>query len=137
MDPKKLLYAVLVAALVVLAVAVPVLAEGDIPMWVQRARLAYVGRNCSCPDRMVAMVHIRDATKSMVAGALVTVNWTVPYSDEEITQKAQTNSQGIAEFDVPSAVAGDYVLCIDAVTAAERTYDPGLDREVCPVITAY
>ena len=137
---RKLRYVAILAGVLVSTLALPVLADGDTPMWVHRIRLAYVGRNCSCPDRMVAMVHIRDATKAMVADAEVTVEWTVPKPDGTVAvveQTAVTAFQGIAEFAVPAAQAGEYKLCVVSVTEAEREYRPLSDREECPTIRAY
>ena len=61
MKAKKLLCLAILAGILVLAIAVPVMAA-DTPMWIQRVRLAYTGRSSSGPDAVVAFIHIRDAT---------------------------------------------------------------------------
>ena len=138
---RQLLYVAIVAGVLVSTLALPVLAEGDtIPMWVHRIRLAYVGRNCSCPDQMVALIHIRDATNAMVADAKVIAKWTVTLPDgtvEVVEQTSTTAFQGIAEFAVPAERSGEYEICVVGVTKEGWQYDASLDRESCPVIRAY
>jgi hypothetical protein len=132
MKAKLPLYLSIVVGILLSLVAFPVLAEGSpIPMWVSRARLAYVGRSSTGPDAVVGMIHVRDATQAMVAGASVTVEWTLP--DGTILQEtALTAFQGVAEFRV-WAGRGAYRLCVIDVTKEGWLYDPDLDRESCPV----
>ena len=140
---KQLLHAAIFAGVLVSTLALPVLADGDtipIPMWVHRIRLAYIGRTCTCPDRMVALIHIRDATKDMVADAKVIAKWTVTLPDgtvEVVEQTSTTAFQGIAEFAVPAERSGEYEICVVGVTKEGWQYDASLDRESCPVIRAY
>ena len=122
----------LIIALCVLLsfIALPVLAEDPIAMWVSRARLAYVGRSSTGPDAVVGLIHVRDANLQMVAGATVTATWTTP-DGEELHQTAVTAFQGIAEFRIWEG-RGEYTLCVDGVTKGGWLYNPGLDRNTCP-----
>lgn len=135
-----MLYIVIVAGLLASAVALPALAdEGDIEMWVHRARVAYTGRSSGSSDDMVAFIHIRDANLEMVEGALVTAVWTwevrgVEGTSEELEMK--TNEQGIAVFDDMWHGAGDYTICVTGVTKADAEnvsweYNATLNRETC------
>lgn len=132
MRAKLLLYLAIVVGILLSLVAFPVLAEGNpIPMWVSRARLAYVGRSSTGPDAVVGMIHLRDATRAMVEAAAVSVEWTLP--DGTVLQEtALTAFQGVAEFRA-WAGRGAYRLCVTDVTKEGRLYDPDLDRESCPV----
>jgi hypothetical protein len=136
MTAKKLLYPVLVAAIVVLAVAVPVFAEDDIPMWVQRARLAWCGRSSGGPDRVVGMIHIFDANREMVDGALVEVVWTLPNAGELVTTTVTSDPQGIAEFSLWDG-RGDYEICVLNVAKEGWTYDYDQNREECATISVW
>jgi hypothetical protein len=131
MRTKLPLYLVIAVTMLVSLIAVPVLADdGPIPMWVSRARLAYNGRSSGSPDRVVGMIHVRDANLSMVPGAAVTAEWTLP--DGTVFQKtAVTAFQGIAQFTV-WAGRGVYKLCVIDVTKDGWLYDPSLDLETCP-----
>ncbi|MCU0522001.1 MAG: hypothetical protein MUF84_15080 [Anaerolineae bacterium] len=121
----------LVIALCILlsSIALPVLAEDSIAMWVSRARLAYVGRSSTGPDAVVGLIHVRDANLQMVDGATVTATWTTP--DGRVQQTAVTAFQGIAEFRI-WAGRGTYTLCVDGVTKDGWLYAPSLDRGICP-----
>jgi hypothetical protein len=132
MKGKLPLYLVIAVTMLISLIAVPVLAAEDpIPMWVSRARLAYNGRSPSGPDRVVGMIHVRDATLAMVEGATVTAEWTLP--DGTVFQEtALTSFQGIAQFSV-WAGRGVYKLCVIDVIKVGWLYDPGLDRETCPI----
>jgi len=136
MKAKKLLYLAIVAGILVSTVAAPVLAgEDPIPMWVHRARLAYNGRSSSGPDRMVTLIHVRDATNDMVAGATVTAEWTVPDPDEPVFRETMlTNLQGIARFSVWEG-RGEYKICVIDVTKDGWQYESILDRETCAFFT--
>jgi hypothetical protein len=130
MKTKLPLYLAIVVCMLVSAIAFPVLAAGDpIPMWVSRARLAYVGRSSTGPDAVVGMIHIRDATKAKVAGATVTAEWTLP-GGTVFQETAPTDSAGIARFS-EWVGQGDYRLCVIDATKAGWLYDPTLDRESC------
>jgi len=131
MKAKLPLYLAIVVTMLVSLIAFPVLADDDpVPMWVSRARLAYNGRSSHSPDRVVGMIHIRDATLAMVPGATVSAEWTLP--DGTVLQEtAVTAFQGIAEFTV-WAGRGTYTLCVLDVTKEGWLYDPNLDLETCP-----
>ena len=98
MKTRHVLYIVIVAGLLASAIALPALAdEGDIEMWVHRARVAYTGRSSGGTDTMVAFIYIRETNLEMVEGALVTADWALPDgSTREDTML--TNAQGIAAF---------------------------------------
>lgn len=134
MKTKSPLYLAIVVSMLVSAIAFPVLAEEDpIPMWVSRARLAYVGRSSTGPDAVSGLIHIRDANKSMVERAKVTVEWTLP-DGTTVQETAFTAFQGIARFSVWEG-RGVYKLCVIDAIKAGRLYDPNLDRESCIVFT--
>jgi hypothetical protein len=134
MKAKLPLYLVIAAVMLVSLMAVPVLADDEpIPMWISRARLAYNGRSSSSPDRVVALIHVRDANLTMVEGAAVTAEWTLP--DGTVSQStALTAFQGIAQFSV-WAGRGVYTLCVLDVTKAGWLYDPGLNLETCATLS--
>jgi hypothetical protein len=77
---SKLLFVAVIVVVLGAMIAVPARAEEaeGIPMWVSGVRLAYNGRSSSGTDRIVAMVHIRDANLATVEGATVTGQWTLP-----------------------------------------------------------
>ena len=130
MKTRHLLYVVIVAGLLASAVALPALAdEGDIEMWVHRARVAYTGRSSGGTDAMVAFIHIRDTTLDMVEGASVTAEWTLP-DGSILEDKMLTNAQGIAAFSV-WAGRGDYTICVTGVTKVGWAYDEELNWETC------
>ncbi|MFN2169433.1 MAG: hypothetical protein ACK2U9_24645 [Anaerolineae bacterium] len=91
----------------------PVMAEDETPMGVSRVRLAHNGRSASLSDRVVGMVHVRDANMSAVAGALVAAVWTKP-DGTTLETTAVTDFQGIATFQV-WAGSGEYQLCVTDV----------------------
>ncbi len=126
----KLLLVAMVAAVLGTTIAMPVMAEDeDVTMRVTRVRLAYNGRSSSSPDRVVAMVHVRDANMAAVAGATVTGEWTLP--DGTIREEtAVTDFQGIATFQV-WAGRGVYQLCVKDVTKEGCVYDSSLNLETC------
>ncbi len=132
MKIKRVLYLAIIMGLLASMGAIPVLAEeGDIPMWVHRARLTYTGRSSGGPDMMIAYIHIRDADLDMVEGAIVSAEWTLPDGTVEVTE-AETNVQGIAEFGIFEG-AGDYEIWVTEVTKAGWEYDPDLNRETCAI----
>lgn len=136
MKAKHLLYILIIAGLLVPMGALTVLAEeGDIPMWIHRARLAYIGRSSGGPDSMVGYIHIRDATLDMVEGATVTAEWTLP-DGSIVEHEASTNSRGIAEFRVWVG-RGEYTICVTDVTKAGWAYDPDLNFDgPCATLTS-
>ena len=137
---RQLLYVAIVAGILVLTIASSVLADGDaIPMWVHRARLNYNGRSSTGDDRVVALIHVRDANNEMVAGATVTAEWTVPDPDPDervFRETTLTNLKGIARFSVWEG-RGEYMICVIDVTKGGWLYDRNLDRESCPTFTVY
>jgi len=132
MKTKKLLFILLVAAMLVSAVALTAAAEGDVPMWVTGVRLAYNGRSSSSPDRVVALVHVRDANKAAVEGATVTAEWTLP-GGATVVATAETEFQGIASFTI-WAGRGEYKLCVQDVVKDGWAYDESLNLETCGTI---
>jgi hypothetical protein len=132
MKARKCLFAAVVAAILVTAVVIPVVAEDPIAMWVSRVRLAYNGRSSHSPDRIVAMVHVRDANLATVEEAEVTARWTLP--NGTLTETAVTAFQGIATFSLWEG-RGAYQLCVTDVTKDGWDYDQGLNRETCAELT--
>lgn len=131
MKVKLPVYVAVMISMLISIIALPVMAEEDVPMWVSRARLAYVGRSSGGPDAVVGLIHIRDANLSTVAGATVTVEWTLP--DGTVCQEAAVTAfQGIAEFSVWEG-RGEYELCVIDVTKEGWVYDPDRDRDSCPI----
>jgi len=131
MRARFLLYAAIALSVLVPILAGPVQADEDVAMWVHRARLAYLGRSSGGPDAVEGLIHIRDATLAMVTEATVTVEWTLP--DGTVREEtADTGFQGIARFSVWEG-RGTYQLCVIGVVKDGWVYDPGLDRESCPV----
>jgi hypothetical protein len=143
MKAKHVLYLVIIVGLLVPLSAIPVLADGGIPMWVHHARVAYTGRSHWGPDAVGAFIHIRDANLTMVEGALVSGTWTWTLSDGTVgteDQQVLTNRQGIAELSVWEG-RGEYKICVTGVTKDGWLYDPALnwddlDSEGCTVFTA-
>lgn len=128
----RLLFVALIAVVLGAVIVVPAMADDDIPMWVSRVRLAWNGRSSGSPDRVVGMVHVRDANLAAVEGATVTAQWTLP-NGTTLQQTALTEFQGIATFSV-WAGGGEYRLCVADVTKDGWLYDPGLNLETCGVL---
>jgi hypothetical protein len=131
---SKLLFVALIAVVLGAMIAVPAMAEEDegIPTWVSSVRLAYNGRSSSSSDRIVGMVHIRDANLATVEGAAVTAEWSLP--DGTVKEEtAVTAFQGIATFKV-WAGSGKYQLCVSEVTKGGWLYDSDLNVETCGVL---
>lgn len=133
MKAKQLLLVAVVVAVLGTLIAVPVMAEDETPMWVTRVRLAYNGRSSHSADRVVGMVHVRDANMSAVAGALVEATWTKP-DGNTVQTEAFTDFQGIATFEI-WAGSGEYQLCVTDVTLNGWLYDPGANGETCGMLT--
>ncbi len=130
---RKLLFVTLIAVVLGAVIALPAMAgEDDITMWVSRVRLAYNGRSSSSPDRVVGMVHVRDANLAAVEGAVVTAVWTLP-NGTTLQQTALTAFQGVATFTV-WAGTGAYQLCVTDVTKDGWLYKPDLNLETCSVL---
>lgn len=135
MKAKQALYLVIAVAMLMSMIAVPVVADEDpVAMWVSRVRLAYNGRSSSSPDRVVGMIHVRDANLATVEGATVTAEWTLP--DGTSFQRTElTAFQGIAQFTV-WAGRGVYKLCVIDVTKDGWQYEPSLNGETCATFVA-
>ena len=132
MKVKKSLFVAVVVAMLGTMLALPVMAEDERPIWVSRVRLAYNGRSSHSSDRVVGMVHIRDANMSAVAGALVFATWTKP-DVTSLEATAVTDFQGIATFQV-WAGSGEYQLCVTDVEMAGWVYDPSAHVETCGLL---
>lgn len=132
MKTKQFLLVALVVAMLGAMIALPVMAEDETPMWVTRVRLAYNGRSSHSSDRVVGMVHVRDANTSAVAGALVSATWTKP-DGTTLEATAVTDFQGIATFQV-WAGSGEYQLCVTDVTLAGWVYDSSANVETCGLL---
>lgn len=132
MKTRLPLYVALGVSILMSMVSLPAWADEDpVPMWVSRARLAYVGRSSTGPDAVVGLIHIRDANLATVAGATVVVEWTLP-GGTAFQEEAVTAFQGIARFSVWEG-RGEYQLCVLDVIKEGWTYDPTRDRESCPI----
>jgi hypothetical protein len=133
MTAKQRIFVATVAAMFVIMSAVPVMAADPIAMWVSRVRLAYNGRSSHSPDRVVGMIHIRDANLATVAGAQFTARWTLP--DGTVSQETALSAfQGIATFTI-WAGRGEYEICVTDVTKDGWDYYPYLNRETCAELT--
>ena len=126
MKTRKMLHLAILAAVLTLAIAAPALAEEPVTMWIQRNRMNYCGRGPG-PDRVIAMVHIFDATRAMVSDAEVTAEWTLP-DGANLVKTVNTNEQGIAEFSVWER-GGDYQICVQGVTKNGWQYDASLNMD--------
>ena len=129
MKAKRVLFAAVVAAMLLTMLALPAMAEEGTAMWVSQVRLAWNGRSSGSTDRVVAMVHVRDANLASVDGALVTAEWTLP-NGAVVGATAVTDFQGIATFET-WAGGGAYALCVTDLTKTGWVYDPDLNIETC------
>ena len=127
MKAKQFLFVAVVVAMLGAMIAFPVMAEDETPMWVSRVRLAYNGRSSHSSDRVVGMVHVRDANMAAVEGALVAATWTKP-DGTTLETTAETDFQGIATFQV-WAGSGEYKLSVTGVTKDGWLYDPDANIE--------
>lgn len=135
MNTKRFLFVAVVVAMLGTIISLPVLAEDPTAMWVSRVRLAYNGRGSRGPDRVIAMVHVRDSNLASVEGATVTGEWTLP-DGTELLASGETDFQGIASFEV-WAGSGEYEFCVTGVTKGDGgdwTYDPDSNAETCGVL---
>jgi hypothetical protein len=132
MKAKQFLFVAVVVAILGTMIALPVMAEDETLMWVTRVRLAYNGRSSHSADRVVGMVHIRDANMAAVPGALVAATWTLD-DGATLEETAVTDFQGIATFEV-WAGSGEYQLCVTGVTADGWLYDSSANIETCGVL---
>lgn len=80
------------------------------------------------------LVRILDQENLKVAGAEVSVEWTLPDSATE-PQQALSNLTGIARFRLRSRQAGIHKLCVTDVTKAGYTYDPSQNNMTCRTLT--
>jgi hypothetical protein len=133
MGTKTKLYVGLIAVMLLSLVALPVLAEEDpIAVWVSGVRLAWNGRSSSGTDRVVGMVHVRDANMAAVEDAVVTAEWTLP-DGTVVEETATTAFQGIATFETWLG-RGEYQLCATDVVKDGWAYDAELSLEPCAVL---
>jgi hypothetical protein len=133
MKARQLLFVAIAAAMLVSMIAVPVMADDEITMWVSRVRLAYNGRSSHSSDRVVGMIHVRDANLAAVVGAEVTAEWTLP--DGTVSEEtAVTAFQGIATFTIWEG-RGVYQLCVTDVTKDGWDYAEDQNRETCAKLT--
>jgi len=79
-------------------------------------------------------VKITDLSHVSVAGATVTVEWTLP-DGSHLSKQAVTRSNGIAPFRIKSTLTGTYRICVIEVTKAGYTYDPNQNHVTCKTIT--
>jgi hypothetical protein len=137
MKVRHALYLTIIAGLLLPMSATPVHSADElIPMWVHRHRLIWTERASGYPDAITSYIHIRDATKAKVAGALVVAEWELP-GKLKLTQSAYTNRQGIAVISV-WAGPGPYRLCIYSVAKQGWDYRSDLDRDsACQECVAY
>lgn len=133
MKTKQVLFTALAAAMLIALIALPVSADDGIAMWVSRVRLAHNGRSSHSPDRVVGMVHVRDANLATVAGAEVTGQWSLP-DGTLLEETAVTAFQGIATFTVWEG-RGVYRLCVTDVAKEGWTYQELMNRETCAEMT--
>ena len=118
----KLCLAVVVGVLLSL-LAFPTLAgTGDIPMWVSHARLTWTGRSSTGTDAVVGYIHVRDANNRNVAGASVTVRWTLDGA-YLASETVVTSSRGLAQSSVWGG-KGVYRLYVTNVAKTGWVYYP-------------
>lgn len=130
MKGKRVLFVAVAVALLAGALVLPALAEEEpVAMFVSQVRLAYNGRSSHSPDRIVALVHVRDVNQAAVEGALVSAVWTLPDGSRVVHQEV-TAFQGIATFSL-WAGKGAYSLCVTGVSKAGFAYDPELNGQTC------
>jgi len=126
---KKALFVVVVAAILLSMIAIPVLAEDEIPMWVSSIRLSFRGRNAASP-KIVGTVTVRDANRDPVAGATVVVEFTDPEGRVTL-EGGETSDQGTASFRFNAWESGPHTLCVFTVSKEGWEYDPDLNVETC------
>ncbi len=131
MKAKQLLFVAVVVAILVTAVAIPVAAEDEIPMWVSSIHLACKGRSPSSA-RVVGTVFARDANQDAVEGAQVTVYFYGP--ENVLLASAVTSAQGSASFQLRARDSGTYKLCVDNVSKDGWDYVPELNKETCDLL---
>jgi hypothetical protein len=78
-----------------------------------------------------ALVAIDDMEHMPVPGATVSVQWTVPPGAGGPRQRAVTNFQGLARFQVQSVERGVYRVCVTGVAKSGLVYAPSLNEETC------
>ena len=130
---RKYLSITIVAAILLSMIAIPVLAEDEIPMWVSSIRLSFRGRNAASP-KVVGTVAVRDANRDPVAGANVVVEFTDPKGLVSV-KGAETSDQGTASFELRPRESGPYELCVFTVSKEGWEYDPDLNVETCDTFT--
>jgi len=80
-----------------------------------------------------AAVTIKDQDAGPVAGATVSVQWTLP-GNKTSNQQQVTGATGVADFSVTNR-AGVYQICVTDVVKAGWIYDPDQNVETCDSIT--
>lgn len=120
----KLQLVIIICALFAL-IASPVIAADDISMYVSRVRLAYNGRSSTGTDRVVAIVHVRDANKAYVKGATVTATWILPDGSSQQVTAVTSIYGGYATFTV-WAGKGTYEFVVNDVIKTGWLYNPAL-----------
>lgn len=71
---------------------------------------------------VTGLVTVRDESGNLVSAATVFVRWTRP-NGSQVTQSAQTNSNGVASFSTSSG-RGTYTLEVTNITKSGMTFDP-------------
>ena len=130
---NKVLSITIVAAILLTVIAIPVLAEDEIPMWVSSIRLAYKGRNTAASSRLLGTVAVRDANQEPVAGAHVVVEFEYPNGWVWLTSE-ETDGKGTASFRILRPDSGTYELCVTTVSKAGWEYIPALNHETCETL---
>ena len=129
----KYLSVTIVAAILLSMIAIPVLAEDEIPMWVSSIRVTFRGRNAASP-KVVGTVAVRDANHDAVAGANVVVEFTDP--EGYVSLKAgETSDLGTVSFELKAKESGPYELCVFTVSKEGWEYHPDLNVETCDTFT--
>ena len=126
----KLLFVGIIAVMLGTIFAMPVMGEDEsTAMWVTRVRLSWNGRSSGSTDRVVTMVHVRDANMNAVTDATVVGEWTLPDGTIQV-ETMTTDFQGIATCQVWEG-GGTYRFCVTKVTKEGWEYDPALNIETC------
>ena len=132
MKRKKVLFIVIVAAILMSMIAIPVVAEDEIPMWVSSIRLSLRGRNSSSA-KIVGTVTVKDANQDPVAEAHVVAELTDPLNRVTLAS-AETSDKGAASFRFKPWASGLYKLCVFSVTKEGWQYDPDSNVETCETL---
>jgi len=133
MKAKQFIFVAVAVAILVSAVAIPVAAEDEIPMYVHSIRMTLKGRDISPSAKLVGTVAVRDANNEPVAGATVGVEFVYPgqFGDVHWLTQGETSAQGTVSFRVNAAYSGTYELCVLNITKDGWEYFANLNRETC------